>query len=648
MNATSTSTRSFKNASLVVLESRKADILAEHIQRLQGKVIQAPSLKEVPLSPNPAIEKFAKRLQNQEIQMMIFLTGVGTRYLFEALAHYLSHKQLATFFKQITTVVRGPKPLQALKDLGIQINLTVPEPNTWKEILETLDHDENGIELQDAVVAVQEYGDENPALIQGLQNRGAKVTSVPVYRWALPDDLSPLKNAIQKMIQGDVSGIFVTSAQQVRHLVQVADQMKCKKDLISAMKKLVIASIGPTSSEALGEFGFSSDFEPSHPKMGHLVAELAENWDRISHEKSLSISAVKSSATKTKAQANPHKIEDSIFMRACRGETVETTPIWLMRQAGRYMKEYNDIRRKVSFLGLCKNPELACEVTVYARNRIQADAAIIFSDILLILEPLGLKLSYPENEGPEIKGEFTETLQMSSLRAIDADALDFVYRAIQLTRAELPLDIPLIGFSGAPFTLSSYILEGGSSRHFVRTKKFMRENPQVWHQLMQVLTDGIIQYLQKQIHAGANALQLFDSWVGCLSPEDFRTYVYPYLQKIVQSIPKQIPLIYFGTQTGGLLSDIAKLNYPVVGVDHRIELNEAWNILGNKTAIQGNMDPIILQTTPHEIEKAAKSILDQIGQKKGFIFNLGHGILPQTPVDHVCRLIDFVHQYSHR
>jgi uroporphyrinogen decarboxylase len=309
------------------------------------------------------------------------------------------------------------------------------------------------------------------------------------------------------------------------------------------------------------------------------------------------------------------------------------------------MKEYRELRAKVSFLELCKNSDLASEVTVDAAHRLGVDAAIIFSDILIIVEPMGFDLSYGKDAGPEIANPFRAEADLKRLTPVDVDgSLSFVFDAIRKTRRALKADIPLIGFCGAPFTVASYVIEGKGSKNFILTKTLMYQHPSVWNGLLEKITDASIAYLNAQVEAGVQAVQIFDSWVGALSPEDYRTFVLPHMRRLVQSITPGVPVINFGTQTNGLLSLLRQAGGDVIGVDWRIELDEAWDILGN-VAIQGNLDPVILLSDRETIRTQARRILNQAGNRPGHIFNLGHGVLPATPMENVLELIETVKTY---
>ncbi|MEA2204830.1 MAG: uroporphyrinogen decarboxylase [Blastocatellia bacterium] len=340
-------------------------------------------------------------------------------------------------------------------------------------------------------------------------------------------------------------------------------------------------------------------------------------------------------------------LRDSAFMRACRREPVPFTPIWLMRQAGRYMPEYRELRQRVSFLELCKSPALAAEVTVHAAERLGVDAAIIFADILLIIEPMGLQLEFAKGDGPAIHNPVRSAADIQRLRELEDTAeLEFVLEAIRLTRNALPAAMPLIGFSGAPFTLASYMIEGGGSKNYVFTKSLMHGDAGAWHAMMSLISRSLAKYLNAQVAAGAQAVQLFDSWVGCLGPEDYREYVLPHTRSVIQNITPGTPVIHFGTGTAALLELMREAGGDVIGLDWRVQLDQGWERVGHDVAIMGNLDPVTLFSTPERIRFEAERILDYAGGRAGHIFNLGHGILPETPVENVIALIEAVHEMS--
>lgn len=341
-------------------------------------------------------------------------------------------------------------------------------------------------------------------------------------------------------------------------------------------------------------------------------------------------------------------LRDSLFMRTCRREPVPHTPVWLMRQAGRYMKEYRQIRERVSFLELCKTPDLAAEVTVTAAERLGVDAAIIFADILLIIEPMGLALEFAKGDGPTIHNPVRSASDIERLREVDdVTALDFVFEAIRRTRRALPPDLPLIGFSGAPFTLASYIIEGSGSKNYVHTKSLMYTDAGAWHAMMSLISRALVKYLNAQVAAGAQAVQLFDSWVGCLSPDDYGEYVLPHTRSVIQNVSSGTPVIHFGTGTAALLELMRDAGGDVIGLDWRVRLDEAWQRVGHDVGVMGNLDPVALFADAQRVRSEAKRILDYAAGRPGHIFNLGHGILPETPVENVIALVDAVHELSH-
>ncbi len=345
----------------------------------------------------------------------------------------------------------------------------------------------------------------------------------------------------------------------------------------------------------------------------------------------------------------PDALLDSPFLRACRREPTDVTPIWLMRQAGRYMPEYREVRSKVSFLELCKDPGLATEVTVTAAERLGVDAAILFADILLILQPLGFDLEFAKGEGPVIHNPIREPGDVDRVRRMaDVGALDYVMRAVSSIRAALRPTTPLIGFAGAPFTLACYAIEGGGSRHYEQAKTFMYRDPGAWDELMSILVDATVLYLNAQAASGAQALQLFDSWVGTLGPDDYKRFVQPHMRRLFAALDPTVPSIHFGTDTSTLLELQRDAGGSVIGLDWRIDLADGWDRLGSSVAVQGNLDPAVLFAPFEEVERHALRILERADGRPGHIFNLGHGIMPHTPVDHVLRLVDLVHENSRK
>ncbi len=337
------------------------------------------------------------------------------------------------------------------------------------------------------------------------------------------------------------------------------------------------------------------------------------------------------------------------FLRACRREPVDCTPVWFMRQAGRYLPEYQQVRAEHSILEVCKTPELAVEVTLQPVERFAVDAAIIFADILLPLEPMGIELSFEAGEGPVIHNPVRSGADVKALRPLAPGALDFVGESISQARKALDGRVPLIGFAGAPFTLASYLVEGGSSRNFVETKQLMYREPEVWHDLMARLAEAVTGFLREQVEAGAQAVQLFDSWVGALSPDDYAAYVLSYSARVFAGLASTgVPRIHFGTGTATLLPLMARAGGDVIGLDWRVPLDEGWAAAGHHLAVQGNLDPVALFAREAGIERRVMAILDRAGGRPGHIFNLGHGILPATPPEAVGFVTDLVHERTRR
>jgi uroporphyrinogen decarboxylase len=337
----------------------------------------------------------------------------------------------------------------------------------------------------------------------------------------------------------------------------------------------------------------------------------------------------------------------SAFLQACRGEPTSYTPIWLMRQAGRYQPEYRAIRAKVSFVELCKRPDLATEVTLLPVSQLGVDAAILFADILLILEPLGIGFEFTKGDGPHIDKPIRTNADIDAVSSeIDAtSSLAYVMQTVKQVRAGLPKEVPLIGFAGAPFTLASYAIEGGGSRDYRHTKQLMYSDEGAWNVLMTKLTSAVIDYLNAQVKSGADVLQVFDSWIGALSPHDYGRYVQPHMKRLFASLDKSVPHIHFGTGTATLLEQQLAAGGDVIGFDWRVELGPTWDALGAK-AVQGNLDPYVLMAPREELKRRASDVLASANGRPGHIFNLGHGIFPEASVDQVRALVDHVHEAS--
>ncbi len=339
----------------------------------------------------------------------------------------------------------------------------------------------------------------------------------------------------------------------------------------------------------------------------------------------------------------------SIFVRACKSQPTDRTPVWFMRQAGRYMAEYRAIRKQHSLLEICKKPALAAQVTIEAAEILGVDAAIIFADLLLPLEVMGLPFHFSAGEGPVIEKPVRTKEDIARLRTDRAVELGYVSEAVALVAKHFESRVPVIGFCGAPFTLASYMIEGGGSRNYVHAKKMMYNSPAEWDALMSKLAVVTTAYSAEQVRAGADAIQIFDSWVGCLSVEDYRRYVLPHVTGMVKQLQKTgAPVIYFGTDCATLLPAMNETGADVIGLDWRIPLDEGWARVDHRAAVQGNLDPVLLFADWKELKSRAEDVLRRAAGRPGHIFNLGHGILPETPVDNVRNLARFVQEYSQK
>jgi uroporphyrinogen decarboxylase len=634
----------FAGLAVASLESRRKQDMHRLIAKHGGQPFVSPSMREVPLDDHREAVEFAYRIITGEIHIVIFLTGVGFRQFLATVERWVDKQRLIDALSDITTVVRGPKPAAAMKEVGLTPTLKVPEPNTWRELLREIDQH---LQVANQTVGLQEYGKTNRSLIAGLEARGANVIALRVYRWDLPEDTEPLKENIRAMVEGQRDVLLLTSAHQVVNMLALAGDLGLEDALRVALRKMIVASIGPTTSEMLNHFDLPVDMEPSHPKMGHLVQETAQRVHLLLNGRIARARVIE----RTGRPPNDSQAVwfDSPFMRACRREVSSVTPVWLMRQAGRYMPEYRKVRSQMSFLELCKDPALCAEVMVTAVNRLGVDAAIIFSDLLPIIEPMGMHLEFAQGDGPVIHNPIRLSSDVDRVRELESmDELDFVMQTVHLTRQAIDSRIPVIGFAGAPFTLVSYMIEGGGSRNYLHTKSLMYRDRSAWHVLMTKVARSVSRYLNAQIASGAQCVQLFDSWAGCLSVQDYRQFVYPYVKQVIDSIVPEVPVINFATGNPALLPLLRGDHRTVVGIDWRVPLDDAWATIGYDRSVQGNMDPLGLFAELDMLKEMVSDVLDRAGGRAGHIFNLGHGILPQTDVDQAIALVDLVHQLSQR
>jgi uroporphyrinogen decarboxylase len=333
------------------------------------------------------------------------------------------------------------------------------------------------------------------------------------------------------------------------------------------------------------------------------------------------------------------------FLRACRRQPVDATPVWFMRQAGRSFSAYRKLRERHGILELAKTPELCAEVTLMPVRQLGVDAAVMFADIMLPLEPMGVGLRIEPEVGPIVDRPIRSAADVAALRSFDPSGVSFTLDAIRLVRRELEGKAGVIGFSGAPFTLACYLIEGRPSRDFAIAKAFMYRQPAAWHELMERLSAMVVAYLQAQVDAGADVVQLFDSWVGGLGPADYRTYVQPHVRRIFESV-QRAPAIHFGTGIAALLELLADAGGDVIGLDHRVSLGEAWQRVGYDRGVQGNLDSARLLAGWKPTRDGARAVLDAAAGRPGHVFNLGHGVLPETDTDLLRRLVDFVHEQT--
>lgn len=334
------------------------------------------------------------------------------------------------------------------------------------------------------------------------------------------------------------------------------------------------------------------------------------------------------------------------FLRACLRRPVDRTPVWFLRQAGRYMQEYRDVRKHHTLVEICKHPDLAAEVTITAAEKLGVDAAIIFADLLLPLEPMGLDFEFQAGEGPVVHHPVRTAEDVRQLRTDRADDLGYVGRAIQKVATHFKDRLGIIGFCGAPYTLASYMIEGGGSRNYIETKKIMYRDTASWRLLLDKIVAVLTEYCRQQVQAGADVIQIFDSWVGSLSLEDYRDYAFDASKRLVRAVQDMgVPVIYFGVETAGLLGEMAATGADVIGLDWRQPLDEGWRAVGHSHAIQGNLDPITLFAPLEILEQRVRQILQSAAGRPGHIFNLGHGIVPGTPVEHVQAVVKMVRDF---
>ncbi len=639
----------FQGLRVAAFESRRSAEIEGLILSNGGIPSVAPSMLERPVKRPGAVWDFAVRLFGGEVDVLVLLTATGVRIMSEMIVSRYGKREYVKALRATKIVCRGEKTVSALSEFGIDPEVTVSDPATWKQVV--ISSEQAGF-LKSKRVEVQQSGAPNPALVAALRKHGARVCFFSVYKWAFPENPALLEKTVHSVAGGNQDLLLFTSSRQVVNTMETARRLKALTLFRKGVSRAVVGSVGPSTTETLNSFGMSVDYEPDRATMKCLVRGLAARGKSLFEKKTRArkngvdtlrwkrIDMVWSRRPSFKSSRN------SLFMKTCRLEETDRTPVWIMRQAGRYLREYRQTRAKIPFLELCKTPELAAETTLMPVDRFGFDAAIIFADILLILEPLGVGVEFLKGDGPGIKNTVRSAASVDALREFDREEMSYVFKALEITRRALNPDVALLGFAGAPFTVASYLIEGGGSSKYANTKNLMHSDPGLWNVLMEKLAAATGSYLNAQIKAGADAVQIFDSWAGCLSPDDYRRFVMPHTKAVFDSLPQNVPAIHFGAGTGSLLRWMKKAGGNVIGFDWTVDLAEAWKTVGYKTAVQGNLDPAVLLCDRSVVERGVVSVLKKAARRRGHIFNLGHGITPATPAENVLALVEKVREFS--
>lgn len=581
---------------------------------------------------------FIGELLTGRIDAVLLMTGLGAELLRTRAIETMDETRFLNALQDCQLVSGSSATTRLLRSWGLSPALESRKLSGWRHALQWL---ESKIELSNKRFAIESTLQDS-GLIAGLESRGVRVRKI-----ARIESQQELAGRIESGLStsGENTTLVVPSIAAARALCGTLVATHLTKETLGHH---IVVGVGEDVADYLLQNGIDVNYFTADGESQISAAEqIASSRETIIARKQnflMNMSGPNAPANDTNAPWY-----NSPFMKACRGEPTDVTPVWMMRQAGRYMSEYREVRAKISFLDLCANPQLCSEVMCTAVNRLGVDVAIIFSDLLPILVPMGCDLEFVKGDGPVIHNPVRSTADIDRIKPLESnDELQFVMDTVTQTRADLPADMPLIGFSGAPFTLASYMIEGGGSRNYAHAKALMFGDPGAWNELMQRLTDSIVIYLKGQIEAGAQCVQLFDSWAGCLNVQHYREYVLPFVQQIIERLPEEVPVINFGTGNPALLPLYADTKASVIGIDWRVRLDEAWETVGHDRAVQGNLDPTILLTDPKTIRAHVKVVLDQAAGRPGHIFNLGHGILPQTPVDNAIALVDAVHELSQR
>ena len=600
--------------------------------------------------PAPAFRNLLSALNIGTIDIMMFRTAAGVAQFLKNLRHH-DRKRALNSLTDIQIIAASPNAATALHSNGLTPHVTVNGDASWRDVLTSIDQtyrstDRSGSPLATLNIALEDCADWF-SLSSGLEARGARVLHMDLFPWLVKVPKLTVRDFFEQFEAKTYEAFWFQSAVDASVFLRLSQQFGRARLTDHLLDHHIVISGSNAATEFLNDRGIPIDVTCDQPTISESLDHVTAQISSLRTRKSNSIKNMSGPSSSSNDPNAPWY--NSPFMKACRGEPTDVTPIWMMRQAGRYMAEYREVRANVSFLELCANSQLCSEVMCTAVNRLGVDAAIIFSDLLPILVPMGLDLEFVKGDGPVIHNPVRTTADIDRVKPLDSNAeLEFVMETVRLTRRDLPADMPLIGFAGAPFTLASYMIEGGASRNYATTKTMMHGDPGAWNQLMQHLVQSISIYLNGQIEAGAQCVQLFDSWAGCLSFEDYRTHVHPHVQKIIASLPSDVPVINFATGNPALLPLLADTRASVIGIDWRTRLDDAWQTVGHDRAVQGNLDPTVLLTNPTEIRRQAKIVLDQAAGRPGHIFNLGHGILPMTDVNNAIALVDAVHELSQK
>lgn len=641
----------FKNLTLGMLDvdsDQRVSTLCNFIQQSGGAVYRL-SLK-TSAQPSPAFANLIHELGTGAIDIVIFRTAAGVTQFLQNLRHHDQRRTLDSL-ADIQIIAASVAAADAIVGLGLTPHVKVSGDSRWRKVLTTIDQnypvtDRSGSPLATVQIALEDCGDWF-SLSSGLEARGARVRPIPLFPHAVDVPKLKAQEFFEALEARDFDIFAFQSAADATIFSQLSKQFGRARLTDHLLDHHIVVCMTNAASEIITDRRLSVDIVCDQQTVTAAIEHFATQLPKLRTRKFNSITNMSGPSSSSNDPNAPWY--NSPFMKACRGEPTDVTPIWMMRQAGRYMAEYREVRANVSFLELCANSQLCSEVMCTAVNRLGVDAAIIFSDLLPILVPMGCDLEFVKGDGPVIHNPVRTTADIDRIKPLDSNAeLEFVMETVRLTRRDLPADMPLIGFAGAPFTLASYMIEGGASRNYAATKTMMHGDQGAWNQLMEHLVQSISIYLNGQIEAGAQCVQLFDSWAGCLSYEDYRIHVHPHVQKIIASLPSDVPVINFATGNPSLLPLLADTKASVIGIDWRTRLDDAWQTVGYDRAVQGNLDPTVLLTNPQEIRRQAKVVLDQAAGRPGHIFNLGHGILPMTDVDNAIALVDAVHELSQR